>query len=123
MRLTYVSLIISSNLQLILVFIPLLGDEPVAAVYVTENLHASFELFQVWSGEDLKPLHRNGLTPAGLLEAVGIEVQQIIDLCQSKKGQETRSNSEKLKVEFANAWEDGTARQEIHMSKLGMLEL
>ena len=45
---------------------------------------------------------------------MGIEARQIIDLCRSEKGQELRSNAEKLKVKFAKAWEDnGTARQEI----------
>ena len=93
---------------------PLVADQPVAAAHVTENIHAGFELFQVRSGEGLKPLHRNGLTPAGSREAVGIEVRHTIDLCRSEKGQEIRSNAEKLKVEFAKAWEeDGPAKQEI----------
>ena len=93
---------------------PLIGDQPVAAVHITENLHAGFELFQVRSGDGLKPLHRNGLTPAGTREAVGIEVRQAIDLCRSEKGQEMRSNAEELRVKFAKAWEeDGAARQEI----------
>ena len=56
------------------------------------------------------PIYRNGLTPAGSREAVGIEVRQLIDLCRSEKGQELRSNAEKLKVKFAKAWEeDGAA--------------
>ena len=93
---------------------PLLADQPAAAAHVTENLHAAFELFQVRSGEGLKPLHRNGLTPAGTRDAVGIEVRQTIDLCRSEKGQEVRSNAEELKIKFAKAWEeDGAARQEI----------
>ena len=96
------------------IFFPLIGDQPVAAAHVTENLHAGFELFQVRSGDGLKTLHRNGLTPAGSREAVGIEVRQTIDLCRSERGQEIRINAEKLKVEFAKAWEeDGAARQEI----------
>ena len=112
----------SFDLQLILVynpffcriFFPLVGDQPVAAAHVTVNLHAAFELFQVRSGEGLKPLHRNGLTPAGSREAVGIEVRQTIDLCRSDKGQEIRSNAEKLKIKFAKAWEEGgAARREI----------
>ena len=46
---------------------------------------------------------------------MGIEVRQAIELCRSEKGQEMRSNAEKLKVQFAKAWEeeDGVARQEI----------
>ena len=93
---------------------PLLADQPAAAAHVTENLHAGFELFQVRSGEGLKPLHRNGLVPAGTRDAVGIEARQTIDLCRSEKGREVRSNAEELKVKFAKAWEeDGAARQEI----------
>ena len=93
---------------------PLIGDQSFTAVHIAENLHAGFELFQVRSGEGLKPLHRNGLTPTGTREAVGFEVRQTIDLCRSEKGQGIRSNAEKLKVKFAKAWdEDGIARQEI----------
>ena len=46
---------------------------------------------------------------------MGIEIRQTIDLCRGEKGQEVRSNAEKLKVEFAKAWgeEDGAARLEI----------
>ena len=62
------------------IFFPLLGDQPTAAIHVTENLHAAFELFQVRSGDGLKPLHRNGITPEGSREAVGVEVRQTIDL-------------------------------------------
>ena len=93
-----------------------MGDQPVYAVHVTENLHAAFELFHVRSGEaGLKLLHRNGLTPAGTREAVGIELRQTIDLCRSEKGQEIRRNVEKLKVKFSKAWEeDGDARRGIH---------
>ena len=96
------------------IFFPIVGDQPVAAAHVTENLHAGFELFQVRSGEGLKPVYRNGITPAGSREAVGIEVRHTIDLCRSEEGQEIRSNAEKLKEKFSKAWEeDGPARQEI----------
>ena len=95
------------------ILFPHLGDQPVAAAHVSENLHAGFELFQVRSGKGLMPIYRNGLTPAGSREAVGIEVRQTIDLCRSEKGQEMRDNAEKLKVKFAKAWEeDGAARQD-----------
>jgi len=97
-----------------LIFFPFLGDQPVSAVHVTENLHAGFELFQVRTGDGLKPLHRNGLTPAGTREAVGIEVRQTIVLCRNEEGREIRSNAEKVKVKLAKAWEeDGSARQEM----------
>jgi hypothetical protein len=93
---------------------PFGADQPAAAAHVTENLNVAFELFQVRTGDGLKPLHRNGLTPQGTREAVGIEIRQTIDLCRSEEGQEMRSNAERFKAKFATAWEeDGTARQEI----------
>ena len=96
------------------IFFPLIGDQPVNAAHVTENLHAALELFQVRSGDGLNKPHRNGVTPTGSREAVGIEVRQTIDLCRSEKGQEIRSNAEELKVKFAKAWEEnGAAKQEV----------
>ena len=93
---------------------PFSVDQPVAAAHLTENLKVAFELFQVRTGNGLKPLARNGLTAEGTREAVGIEIRQTIDLCQSEKGQAKRNNAEQLKVKFAKAWEDdGAARQEI----------
>ena len=93
---------------------PINADQPAAAAHVTENSRAAFELFQVRSGNGLKRIHRNGLTPEGTREAVGIEVRQTIDLCRGEKGQELRKNAEEFKVKFAKAWdEDGNARQEI----------
>ena len=71
-------------------------------------------MFQVRTGNGLKRIHRNGLTPEGTREAVGIEIRQTIDLCRSEKGQELSNNAEKFKVKFAKAWdEDGIAKQEM----------
>jgi len=93
---------------------PIISDQPIGAIHLTENLNVAFELFQVRTGQGLKPIYRNGITPEGTREAVGIEIRQTIDLCRSEKGRELRSNAEKLKVQFATAWEeDGPARQEI----------
>jgi len=93
---------------------PFGSDQPIAAAHLTETLNVAFELFQIRTGQGLKPLHRNGLVPTGTREAVGIEARQIVDLCRGEKGQELRSNAKKLKAIFAKAWEDdGAARQEI----------
>ena len=93
---------------------PIAVDQPTAAVHLTENLNVAFELFQVRTGDGLKPLARNGIAAEGTREAVGIEIRQTIDLCRSQKGQVMRSNAEKLKLKFAKAWEEGgAARQEI----------
>jgi len=85
-----------------------------SAIHLTENLNVAIELFQVRTGQGLVPRHRNGLSPEGTREAVGIELRQTIDLCRSEKEQELRNNAETFKVKFAEAWEeDGIARQEM----------
>ena len=93
---------------------PITADQPAAAAHLTENLNVAFELFQVRTGDGLKPLARNGIAAEGTREAVGIEIRQTIDLCRGEKGQVMRNNAEQLKLKFAKAWEDdGTAKQEI----------
>ena len=94
---------------------PITADQPAAAAHLTENLNVAFELFQVRTGNGLKPLARSGLTPEGTREAVGIEIRQTIDLCRSENGQVMKNNAEQLKLKFAKAWEDddGAAKLEI----------
>ena len=94
---------------------PIGVDQPTAAAHLTGNLNVAFELFQVRTGDGVKPLARNGISAEGTREAVGIEIRRTIDLCRSEKGQVMRSNAEQIKVNFAKAWEeeDGAARQEM----------
>ena len=94
---------------------PISADQPAAAAHLTENLNVAFELFQVRTGDaGLKPIARNGITPEGTREAVGVEIRQTIDLSRSEKGQEMRNNVEQLKVKFAQTWEEGgKGKQEI----------
>ena len=74
----------------------------------------AFELYQVRTGDGLKPLARSGIAAEGTREAVGNEIRQTIDQCRSEKGHVMRNNAEQLKLKFAKAWEDdGIARQEI----------
>ena len=93
---------------------PITADQPAAAAHLSENLNVAFELFQVRTGDGLRPLARNGIAAEGTREAVGIEMRQTIDLCRSEKGTVMRRNAEQLKLKFVKAWEeDGAARQEI----------
>ena len=93
---------------------PISVDQPAAAAHLTENLNVAFELYQVRTGDGLKPLARNGIAAEGTREAVGNEIRQTIDLCRSEKGQVMRNNAEQFKLKFAKAWDDdGIARQEI----------
>ena len=93
---------------------PISADQPAAAAHLSENLNVAFELFQVRTGDGVKPVARNGIAAEGTREAVGVEIRRIIDLSRSEKGQEMRRNAEHLKIKFAQAWEeDGTAKEEI----------
>jgi hypothetical protein len=93
---------------------PISADQPAAAAHLTKNLNVAFELFQVRTGDGLKPIARNGVTPEGTREAVGVEIRQTIDLSRSEKGEQMRDNAEQFKVKFAQAWEEeGMAKQEI----------
>ena len=93
---------------------PISADQPAAAAHLTTNLNVAFELFQVRTGDGVKPLARNGIAAAGTREAVGVEIRQTIDLSRSEKGQEMRRNAEQIKVKFARTWEEGgMAKQEI----------
>jgi hypothetical protein len=93
---------------------PISADQPAAAAHLTQNLNVAFELFQVRTGDGLKPVARNGLVPEGTREAVGVEIRETIDLSRGEKGQEMRSIAKQLKVKFAQTWEEnGMGRQEI----------
>lgn len=86
---------------------PFSADQPTAAAHVTENLKAAFELFEVRTGLGLQPIHRTGQTPKGTREAVGEEIRRVLDAARGEKGKELRKNAERLKGEFAAAWEEG----------------
>ena len=87
---------------------PISADQPAAAAHLTENLNVAFELFQVRTGDGLKPIARNGgVTIKGTREAVGVEIRQTIDSTRSEEGLEMRRNAEQIKKKFAKAWEDG----------------
>ena len=93
---------------------PISADQPVAAAHLSENLNVAFELYEVRSGDGVKPLARNGIAAKGTREAVGIEIRRTIDLSRSERGREMRSNAERIKVKFAETWgEDGMGRKEI----------
>ena len=93
---------------------PFAADQPSGTAHLTENLNVAFELLQVRSGDGVKPIYRNGFTPEGTREAVGVEVRHTIDLCRGERGKELRRNAENIKVRFSAAWEeDGIAKREI----------
>ena len=80
---------ISSGLQLILGFFFLVEFSsrlpPIAAIHVIENLHAAFELFQVRSGEGLKPLHRYG-PQQGRVKLLASRYDKLLTYAEVRKG-------------------------------------
>ncbi|KAG5635137.1 hypothetical protein H0H81_012325 [Sphagnurus paluster] len=86
---------------------PFDGDQPTAAVHVTENLKVAFELIEVRTGQGLRPICRNGKTPKGTREAVGEEIRRVLDSCKGEEGEQLRRNAERLRGELADAWKEG----------------
>ncbi|GLB39043.1 putative UDP-glucoronosyl and UDP-glucosyl transferase [Lyophyllum shimeji] len=87
---------------------PFDADQPAAAAHVSQNLKAGFELIEVRTGLGLNPVYRlGGEVPKGNREAVGAEIRRVLDACRGPEGEELRRNAERLKGEFAAAWEEG----------------
>jgi len=74
------------------------------ARYSTETLDVAFELIEMRTGLGLKPLYGSGRILRGGREAIGSEIQELIDRCRGKMGKEKRWNAQRLKEEFAEAW-------------------
>lgn len=91
---------------------PFQADQPAAAAYLTESLRVAFELLEVRTSEHgVKLLLRDGRTPKGTRDAVGIEIREIIDACRGPKGEELRRNAQGFKAPFLQAWQkDGASR-------------
>ncbi|KAG5650551.1 hypothetical protein H0H81_011832 [Sphagnurus paluster] len=86
---------------------PFDGDQPLAAVYLEEILKVAFELIEVRTGLGPGPIYRNGKTPKGTREAVGEEIRRVLDDCLGEEGEALSNNALRLKVQFAQAWEEG----------------
>jgi len=94
---------------------PFDADQPALAAHLTLHARVAFELIEVRTGLGLKPLHRNGMSPKGTRNAVGVEIRHVLDTCRGAEGAELRRNAERLKGEFVAAWkEDGTAKAALH---------
>ncbi|KAJ3554961.1 hypothetical protein NM688_g2831 [Phlebia brevispora] len=85
---------------------PYQADQPVNAMYLTENLDVAYELFEVRTGHGLKPICRTGRTPKGTLDAVRQEANQVLDLAFGEDGKEKQAKIKKLQGRFAQAWEE-----------------
>ncbi|KAF8586996.1 glycosyltransferase family 1 protein [Ramaria rubella] len=85
---------------------PIDADQPENATHLTLNLDVAFELIEVRTGPGLKPLYR-GVTPAGTVEAVKREANDVVRRLQGPEGARKRKNAEAMKDRLAGEWEEG----------------
>ncbi|KAJ7432691.1 hypothetical protein FB451DRAFT_1479323 [Mycena latifolia] len=85
---------------------PFDGDQPAAAVLLSQTLNAAFHLIQVRTGASgLRPLF-SGEVPRGGA-AVGAEIRVVADACRGQEGEQKRANARKLQAAFGEAWGEG----------------
>ncbi|KAJ7242105.1 hypothetical protein C8J57DRAFT_1726485 [Mycena rebaudengoi] len=85
---------------------PFEGDQPDAALHLTHNLNVAFHLIEIRTGKGKLPL-LSGKVPQGTRAAVGAEFRSVIDDFRGNVGEEKKRNAQRMKVEYARAWEDG----------------
>ena len=86
---------------------PFRSDQPANTVHLTENHDVAYELLEVRTGNGLKPIYRNGETPAGTLDAIREEAQEILLKAFGEDGIRKRTNMRNLKEKVEAAWKKG----------------
>ncbi|CAL1714247.1 unnamed protein product [Somion occarium] len=95
-----------------MIFWPYTADEPANAARLTDVLDASYELFEIRSGEHgLKPLYRTGKAPAGTMDAVREEAAAILKKAFGEDGKRKRANLEQLSHKVMHTWDEGGPAQ------------
>ncbi|KAF5313261.1 hypothetical protein D9619_003741 [Psilocybe cf. subviscida] len=94
---------------------PFLADQPHNAAHLSENLKIAIELTEVRTGDNgLKPMRRTGRAAKGTRAAVREEFLGVIDDIRGARGAKLRAAVERLKGEYAKAWEEeGDAKLEL----------
>ncbi|KAJ6554853.1 hypothetical protein B0H19DRAFT_1294882 [Mycena capillaripes] len=85
---------------------PFEGDQPIAAMHLSQTLNVAFHLMEVRTSKGLQPLH-GGYVPKGTRDAIRAEFRVVIDECRGEKGHEKRRNAERMREELASAWAVG----------------
>ncbi|KAI5120748.1 hypothetical protein M0805_007822 [Coniferiporia weirii] len=100
--------------------VPLIGwpfdvDQPTNAANISSVHDMGYELFEVRSGNGLRPIHRLGdRTPQGTVEAVRCELMDILTKAMGEDGRAKRANAQRFRSALAKSWEpDGICWQEI----------
>ena len=93
---------------------PVWADQPVNAIYLSEDLDIAYELLEVRCGTGLRQIYRNGKTPTGTIEAVKAEMRDVLDRAFGDDGVRKRANLQVIRKKLQAAWaEDGVARREL----------
>lgn len=93
---------------------PVWADQPVNAIYLSEDLDIAYELLEVRCGTGLRQIYRNGKTPTGTIEAVKAEMRDVLDRAFGDDGVRKRANLHGIRKKLQAAWaEDGVARREL----------
>ena len=88
---------------------PFAGDQPANAAYLTDGLHAGYELMEVRTGPGLLPILRSGRKAIGTVDAIRAEARSVLTRAFSADGAEKRANVEKLQRALLGEWEHGGA--------------
>ncbi|KAF9043665.1 hypothetical protein BDP27DRAFT_1455173 [Rhodocollybia butyracea] len=101
-----------------LILWPMSGDQPVNAATLTCTHKAAFELIEVRSGEDgTKPLLRFeniDYKPTFTVDAVRVEVEELLVKIRGEEGRMVRSNFEDLSDNMLRSWEWGECNYSLH---------
>lgn len=83
-------------------------------MHLTENLNVAYELIEVRHGSGLGPIYRTGKTPTGTLDAVKVEINDVLDHAFGADGAEKHARLQTLRRTLEGAWDEGgVARREV----------
>lgn len=88
---------------------PFVGDQPLNAVHIADQLEIGYELIEVRSGHGLKPIYRNGRTPVGTIEALRAEAREVLGKAFGEDGAKKRERLQAVRKRVNGEWEDGGA--------------
>ncbi|EIW63121.1 UDP-Glycosyltransferase/glycogen phosphorylase [Trametes versicolor FP-101664 SS1] len=86
---------------------PFLADQPLNAIYMTDTLQIAYELIEVRTALGLHAIYRNGRTPVGTLDAVQVEVRDVLAKAFGADGAQKRARLLALREKVGRDWEEG----------------
>ena len=88
---------------------PFAADQPANAAYLTDTLHAGYELIEVRTGPGLLPILRTGRKAVGTVDAIRAEAREVLAKAFGSDGADKRTNVEKLQHAILGEWDEGGA--------------